>query len=105
MELIESVMESKTVKTQRKDNLLWLAHNMKLPTRIQALTLKLGLKARRESKFRFYSLYHHVCMPDVLKTAWRAVVKNNGAPGIDGVTICQIKESPNGETLFRAIFL
>jgi hypothetical protein len=54
-------MESKTVKTQyRKENLLWLAHNMKLPTRIQALTLKLGLKARRESKFRFYSLYHHI---------------------------------------------
>lgn len=94
-------MESKTVKTQyKKDNLLWLAHNMKLPERIQALTLKLGLKARRESKFRFYSLYHHVCMPDVLESAWRAVAKNNGVAGIDGITINQIKESPNGVNLF-----
>jgi len=94
-------MESKTVKTQlRKDNLLWLAHNMELPARIQALTLKLGLKARRESKFRFYSLYHHICMPDILEAAWRAVVKNNGAAGVDGVSIRQIKESPGGESIF-----
>lgn len=94
-------MESKTVKTQYvKDNLLWLAHNMKLPPRIQALTLKLGLKARRESKFRFYSLYHHVCTPDVLEAAWRAVVKNDGAAGVDGITIGQIKEAPGGERQF-----
>lgn len=36
-------MESKTVKAQyAKENLLWLAHNMKLPPRIKALSLKLG---------------------------------------------------------------
>lgn len=94
-------MNSKTVEMLKgSDNMLRFIHSMPLPPRILALTLKLGAKAQREKKFRFYTLYHHICMPDVLETAWRAVVKNKGAAGVDGVTIDQIRVSQESETAF-----
>lgn len=53
--------------------------------KVDRLRKKLGLKAKQEKNFKFYSLYGHICNMNVLKVAWKAVRKNKGSPGIDGV--------------------
>jgi len=71
-----------------------------LPPSLQALRQKLGQKAKQQKRFRFYSLYGLVYRPDVLEAAWAAVRRNDGAPGVDGVSIDQITASPEGEAAF-----
>ena len=70
--------------------------------KLQALRATLGQKAKQEKQFRFYSLYDHVCRTDTLTAAWKMVVRNDGAPGVDGVTIDQITASPESESAFLA---
>lgn len=55
--------------------------------KVQRLRTKLAEKAKREPKFRFYTLYGHIYRKDVLKEAWKQVKRNGGGPGIDGITI------------------
>ena len=55
--------------------------------KVQRLRKKLAEKAKREPKFRFYSLYGHIHRMDVLKEAWKQVKCNGGCPGIDNVSI------------------
>jgi RNA-directed DNA polymerase len=55
--------------------------------KVQCLRTKLADKAKREPKFRFYSLYGHIYRKDVLQTAWEQVKKNGGCPGIDNVSL------------------
>lgn len=68
--------------------------------KLQELREKLGRKAKQEKRFRFYSLYDHVCRTDTLWAAWVTVRRNNGAPGVDGVSIEQIAATPQGEAAF-----
>lgn len=69
---------------------------IKYPETLTSLREKLGQKAKREPKFRFYSLYGHLMRNDVLWTAWKISKKNGGAAGIDGITFKDIEESPEG---------
>lgn len=70
--------------------------------KLQALRATLGQKAKQEKQFRFYSLYDHVCRTDTLAAAWATVQRNDGAPGVDGVTIDQITASEESESAFLA---
>jgi len=60
------------------------------------LRQKLYLKAKREPKFRFYALYDRIYRKDVLAAGWEQVRRNQGVPGIDGVSIDQIDSSEEG---------
>ncbi|MBP8258901.1 MAG: group II intron reverse transcriptase/maturase [Verrucomicrobia bacterium] len=71
-----------------------------LPPSLQELRQKLGQKAKQQKRYRFYSLYALVCRKDVLQAAWAAVRRNEGAPGVDGVSIEQIAATPESEAAF-----
>ncbi len=73
-----------------------------LPATLFTLRQKLYLKAKREPTFRFYTLYGLIARLDVLEAAWALVAANDGAPGVDGVTIQQVQTSPGGSTALVA---
>ena len=65
----------------------------KTPSSLQDLSKSLYDKAKAEPTKRFWGLYVHVCKQETLQEAYRMAKKNNGAPGIDGVTFEAIEES------------
>ena len=67
-----------------------------LPQKTSELRWKLGRKAKQEPRFRFYALYDRVYRLDVLRAAWSLVLKNDGAPGVDGVSCRDILKAPEG---------
>ena len=67
-----------------------------LPLKVSELREKLSRKAKQEPKFRFYTLYDRIYRFDVLLAAWWLVLKNKGAPGVDGVTCQDIINGPGG---------
>lgn len=54
--------------------------------RRQDLRRRLYVKAKADKDWRFWGLYVHVAKPETLRAAYDLVKRNNGAPGIDGVT-------------------
>jgi RNA-directed DNA polymerase len=74
-----------------------------LPPNLSVLRQKLYLKAKREPTFRFYTLYGLMVRLDVLEAAWALVAANDGAPGVDRVTIAQIGAAPGGPATLLAM--
>ena len=66
---------------------------IKTPIRLQDLRRSLYVKAKAEPAWRFWGLYVHVCKMETLQEAYRMAKRNDGAPGIDGVTFDAIEES------------
>ena len=59
---------------------------IKPPIDLQDLRRRIYVKAKAETAWRFWGLYVHVCKLETLREAYAMAKKNNGAPGIDGVT-------------------
>jgi RNA-directed DNA polymerase len=57
-------------------------------------------KAKQEPKYQFYTLYGLVCKQEVIESAWRQVSRNKGAPGMDGISIEEIRNSKGGAREF-----
>ena len=53
---------------------------------LQDLRRKIYTKAKAEKSWRFWGMYVHVCKMETLREAYRLTKRNNGSPGIDGVT-------------------
>ncbi|WP_018310241.1 group II intron reverse transcriptase/maturase [Cupriavidus sp. UYPR2.512] len=58
----------------------------KASSSLQDLRRGIYVKAKAEPSWRFWGLYVHVCKMETLREAYSLARKNNGAPGIDGVT-------------------
>jgi RNA-directed DNA polymerase len=58
----------------------------KAPVSLQDLRRRMYVKAKADPDWRFWGLYVHVCKEETLRAAYALARKNNGAPGIDGVT-------------------
>ena len=60
---------------------------------LQDLRRKIYLKAKADKSKRFWGMYVHICKMEILQEAYRLTRRNNGAPGIDGVTFEAIEEA------------
>ena len=60
--------------------------------RVRLLQLKLYLKAKQESGYKFYILYDKIFQKHVLSEAYKRSKKKNGAPGIDKQTFADIEK-------------
>jgi len=68
----------------------------KASIRLQDLRREIYLKAKTDKTWRFWGLYVHVCKKETLREAYRLAKRNNGAPGIDGVSFEAIEEGGGG---------
>jgi RNA-directed DNA polymerase len=59
---------------------------------LQDLRRRIYVKAKADKAWRFWGLFVHVCKMETLREAYRMAKKNNGAPGIDGVTFEAIEQ-------------
>jgi RNA-directed DNA polymerase len=64
---------------------------IKAPISLQDLRRKIYLKAKADKAWRFWGLYVHVGKMETLQEAYKMAKRNNGAPGIDGVTFDAIE--------------
>ena len=64
----------------------------KASSSLQDLRRGIYVKAKAEPSWRFWGLYVHVCKTETLREAYALAKKNDGAPGIDGVTFEAIEE-------------
>jgi RNA-directed DNA polymerase len=60
--------------------------------RVSILQEKLYQKARQERGYVFYVLYDKMFIPYMLREAWKSVKSNDGAPGVDGITLGKVEE-------------
>jgi RNA-directed DNA polymerase len=65
----------------------------KTSTELQELRKRIYLKAKADKAWRFWGLYVHVCKVETLRAAYEMAKKNQGAPGIDGVTFEAIEQA------------
>jgi RNA-directed DNA polymerase len=61
------------------------------PISLQDLRRNIYVKAKADPSWRFWGLYVHVCKMETLRESYTLARKNNGAPGVDGVTFAVIE--------------
>jgi RNA-directed DNA polymerase len=89
-----------TSRTGKESDYIEVKTENGMPSKLVAWRQKLSDKAKQEAKFKFYSLFSLVCHPDTLRWAWTLVRRNNGAPGVDGISCKQIEQSEGGAERF-----
>jgi hypothetical protein len=60
---------------------------------LQDLGRRIYAKAKAEPSWRFWGLFVHVCKRETLHEAYALARRNDGAPGVDGVSFAAIEES------------
>jgi hypothetical protein len=60
--------------------------------KVRAFQRVLYRSAKQDPARRFHALYDKVARSDILWRAWTDVAANQGAPGVDGVSITSIAE-------------
>jgi len=65
----------------------------KAPISLQDLRRSLYIKAKAEPTWRFWGLYVHVCKMETLQEAYQMAKSNDGAPGIDGVSLKPLRKA------------
>lgn len=92
--------------TEDPDGFRWpeafASNARRLPEKVFTLRQKLYRKAKTEPKYRFYALYDRVYRPDVLAAGWAQVAANDGAPGVDGVSVADVHAMPGGVEAYLA---
>jgi len=81
---------------RRPDYGPYATNRHRLSGKVWRLQQKLYAKAKREPKFRFYALYDRIHREDVILDAWCRVAANDGAPGVDGVSISKLRKDDEG---------
>src|SRR6266581_264421 len=61
------------------------------PISLQDLRRRIYVTAKADKTKRFWGLYVHVVKRETLRTAYALAKRNNGAPGVDGVTFARIE--------------
>jgi RNA-directed DNA polymerase len=67
--------------------------------KVRELQRKLWVAAKQSPERRFHALYDRIHRGDVLWEAWRRVLRNRGAAGVDKVTLAQVEEYGVGRML------
>ena len=60
--------------------------------RLTVFQEKLYQKAKQERGYKFYVLYDKMFVPYILREAWKQVKANDGAPGVDGITVAEVEK-------------
>ena len=66
---------------------------------LQDLRRRIYVKAKAETSWRFWGLYVHVCKIETLQVSYDLAKKNNGSPGVDGVTFESVERAGRTEFL------
>jgi RNA-directed DNA polymerase len=77
--------------SEAKDEAMVPTVDIATPNRVQQLHRTRHRKAKRDGRWRAWSLYGDLCRRDVLQTALEAVLRNAGAAGVEGITAEQVK--------------
>lgn len=73
-------------------------------TRVQRLQRTLYRQAKKNPKWKAWSLYGDLQCPQILEEAMRRVIANRGAAGVDGLSVEDLREEPSlGDRLMEKI--
>ena len=67
-------------------------HGQEPMDKVRQLQRRLYVAAKRSPERRFHALLDRIFRPDVLGEAWRRVLANRGAAGVDRETLAQVEE-------------
>jgi RNA-directed DNA polymerase len=76
-----------------------LPEKLSVTEKVSILQRRIYFKAKRESDFRFYTLYDKICLPYVLLEAYRRLKQNGGSSGIDNISFEDIEQIGIGNYL------
>jgi len=87
------VTNQEKVEAEGKQGELFKRRRREIPEaeRVEKLRGKLYQKAKQERGYKFYVLYDKLIIPYMLRAAWKQVKANDGAPGIDGMSVADVE--------------